>query len=69
MRQKLPNIGYPGRNDQIDRRRECQGELQLNDYTAVADPRSEKRGAPGDFLVNISQFRGLFEVFGENRGV
>ena len=44
-------------------------------YNAVADPRSEKRGAPGilgvcpqDFLVNFSQFRGLFEVFGEHRG-
>ena len=42
----------------------------------MADPGSEKKeGAPGvleacpqDFLVNFSQLRGLFKVFGENKG-
>ena len=41
----------------------------------VVDPGSEKRGVPGvlgacpqDCFVNISQFRGLFEVFSENKG-
>ena len=40
----------------------------------VADPGSEKRGAPGvlgacpqDFLMNFSQFKVLFKVFGENK--
>ena len=39
---------------------------------SVADPGSEKRGAPGvlracpqDFFVNFGQFRGLFKVFAE----
>ena len=40
-------------------------------YAPVADPLSEEKGAPGvleaqlqDFLVNFSQFRRLFKVFG-----
>ena len=42
----------------------------------MADPGSEKGGGspwvlgacPQDFLVNFSQLRGLFKVFGENKG-
>ena len=41
----------------------------------MADPGSEKRGGdrgfgalPPRFLVNFSQFRGLFKVFAENMG-
>ena len=44
-------------------------------HISVADPGSEERGrlrfwglAPKIFLVNVRQFRGLFKVFGENRG-
>ena len=44
-------------------------------HISVADPGSEERGrlrfwglAPKIFLVNVCQFRGLFKVFGENRG-
>ena len=42
----------------------------------MADPGSEERGGgargfggfPTNLLVNASQFRGLFKVFGENKG-